>query len=154
MPARAPAPAAATPTVAEEDEESTTAVATPDSAQSDPTNANAAASGSGTSSGKKRKTTESIKESAAAMKKKKLAEKAEFDKKNAASAGPVGKPGKYDNRAPGAISKCGECGSECRFAPFVRALLIIDSLQSDSPSPRFVRDSTTIILVAHCCTVR
>lgn len=128
MPARAPVALVVAPTINEDAEESTSGVATPDSAQSDPTNANATASGSGTStpgaSGKKRKSGEGIKESAAAMKKKKYAEKAEFDKKNASSAGEVGKPGRYDNRAPGAISKCGECGSESssRILPFVEQI--------------------------------
>lgn len=94
-------------TVAEEDEQ-----LEDDTQEQDSTSTNAIASGSGSVSivtdaaapgdGKKRK---SITANVEAMKKKKQAEGAAHAAKNNAP-----KAGRYDNRAPGAIASCGECG--------------------------------------------
>jgi DNA repair protein RAD7 len=75
--------------------------------EQDLTNTNAVASGSGsiaspTVDGKKRK---NLEKNVAAMKKKKQAEGQAYAQKKDAP-----KAGRYDNRAPGAIASCGECG--------------------------------------------
>lgn len=68
-------------------------------------NGNAVASGSGSA----KRPAQTVKQKAAEMKKRKLADKAAFDLKNSSPA--PGPAKKYDDRALGAISQCGECGS-------------------------------------------
>ncbi|KAK4047874.1 UV-damaged DNA-binding protein rad7 [Microbotryomycetes sp. JL221] len=82
-------------------------------AQVTPTTANLEASGSGTSSGNKRKLPTAA-QTAAALKKKKKQQDADgegiFDL--AGQAHPAPKKGRYENRPPGSIAVCSDCGKK------------------------------------------